>query len=175
MDNYGLVTQFEVAGSTQYVPIPPEITGDGSFSFEEQAGGMWFDPPALDGFTYKGGLRADLTMTLFSGIEIPLGFAGDFTLLDAKQKSLGTFSGGSKYTFLSPVSEFSIVGISPSPDYSDPSTFPLRVDFDQPTGVFSMAQFDPLPPPPPGTAPEPSALLLSAGGLFALITVSRRR
>ncbi|MCX6594230.1 MAG: PEP-CTERM sorting domain-containing protein [Acidobacteria bacterium] len=175
MENYGLVTQFEVAGSTQYVPILPDISGDGSFSFEEQAGGMWFDPPALDGFTFKGGVRADLTMTLFSGIEFPLGFVGDFTLLDAQQKSLGTFSGGSKYTFSSPVSEFSIVGINPAPDYSDPSAFPLWIEFDQPTGVFSMAQFDPLPPPPTGAVPEPSALWLSAGGLFALLTVARRR
>ncbi|MCX6594876.1 MAG: PEP-CTERM sorting domain-containing protein [Acidobacteria bacterium] len=178
VENFGLVTQFEVAGSTQYVPILPEITGDGSFYFEEQPGGMWFDPPTLEGFTYTGGLRADLTMTLFSEIEFPLGFAADFTLLDAKQKSLGTFSGGSKYTFANPVSEFSIVGITPVPDYSDPSAFPLWIAFDQPTGVFSMAQFVPFPPPPPlppGAVPEPSALLLSAGGLLALAAVSRRR
>jgi hypothetical protein len=175
MENYGLVTQFEVAGSTQYVPILPEIMGDGSFSFEEQPGGLWFDPPAVEGFTFTGNVRADLTMTLFSEIEFPLGFAADFTLLDANHKSLGQFAGGSKYLFSSPVSEFSVVGITPTPDYSDPTAFPLWINFDQPTGTFMMKQYVEPPPVDPGVVPEPSAWVLSAGGLLSLVAISRRR
>ena len=173
-ENYGLVTQFEEAGTTQYVPILPGIQGDGSFSFEEQQGGLWFDPPADEGFTFKGGLRADGTLTLFSEIEFPVGFAGDFTLLDSKQKSLGQFAGGSKYKFASPVSEFSVVGIDPAPDYSDPSAFPLWINFDQGRGAFTMKQFEPFPVGPTSGVPEPSAMLLSAAGLLGLAMVRKR-
>jgi hypothetical protein len=177
LTDFGLVTQFEDAGQSQDVPILPNILNSGSFQFSDQPSGSWFDPATAFGFHYVGLPNSDSSPTLFSSIVFPTGFLSPFSLLDASNLLLGTFSGGDSYTFSSPVSEFSIIDINPLVDPTNPSGFPLLIVFGGPTGSFQMDPLLQAPTPPPGTdVPEPASVQLFAlGTLLAGCWVVRRR
>jgi hypothetical protein len=164
----GLVTQFETAGESQSTPLLPDIDSNGSFVFTDQPSGSWFDPATAFGFHYLG-----TGGTLFTSITFPTGFASSFNLLDGSNGLLGTFNGGDSFSFGLGVGEFSITGIAPPVDPTDPSAFPLLINFQNPTGSFQM---DALFPPPPATGtPEPGTMGLWAAGAITLGLIRKSR
>jgi hypothetical protein len=161
LTDFGLVTQFEDAGQSQDVPILPNILNSGSYQFTDQPSGSWFDPATAFGFHYIGLPNSDSSPTLFSSIVFPTGFLSAFSLLDASDLLLGTFSGGDSYTFATPVSEFSIIDLNPLVDPTVPTAFPLLINFADPTGTFQMDPLlQPPTPPAPPDVPEPATIQL---------------
>jgi len=133
-------------------PDPPVIVGDGTpvFTFPDVPSGMWFDPPASDGFIYEMTDGALFTNIL----GFPPGFNNDFEVL-VGTTSLGLFGPGDGVDFVSllgsGVSSFRIMGIDPLIDGADPSAFPIQLAFDQPTASFTM-QATAVPEPASGLA-----------------------
>jgi hypothetical protein len=130
------------AGASQNSPLLPSVSGS-KFVFSNVFSGAWVDPPSASGFAYQatGG-------TLFTGIQgFPSGFSQAFTVT-VGGTVVGAYSPGQSVTFSSPVSEFSITGISPLVDSSNPSAFPLAIDFSNPSGnSFTMTSLSSVPEP----------------------------
>jgi hypothetical protein len=125
--------------------------------FFNVATGQFFDPPLAGGYVYS---MDDLS--LFTKVGFPLGLGDDFTITSSE----GTVSGlteGSEHVFSGGVSTFTLTGITPPVDPSNPAAFPLYLEFNTPTASFTMT---------PVLVPEPSALALV---VIASVTIFRRR
>ncbi len=173
LDNIALVTQFETAGQSQFVPYLPTVLNTGSFEFTDLPSGSWFDPATAWGFHYLAGTSGG-SPSLFTTISFPTGFSAPFNLLDASNTLLGAFAGGASYTFSTPVTEFSITGISPLVDPTSPSAFPLQIGFSTATGSFTMDALFPPAPPDVSSVPEPASAFLAIIGLALMPVLAKR-
>jgi hypothetical protein len=102
---------------------------------------------------------------LFTGIAaFPIGFSNSFTVI-AGGIVLGTFGPNQQLIFPNGgVAEFQVTGINPGVDPSDPTAFPLALDFSTPTADFTMTALN--------NAPEPSTLLLLGVGVIGLVAIA---
>ena len=161
-------------GSSQDNPILPFEVEAGVFRFFDVERGVWVDPPLAFGFEY--------TMTsgsLFTEIlDFPIGIdADDLFTVTVGDTVLGEFGTGDSVDFTAllggGVSSFKVTGIDPLVDGSDPTAFPLRLDFNTPTASFEMVALT----APVASTPEPSVLIglgvLVLGGRILLQRRSR--
>lgn len=160
-----------VAGSSQSSPILPDAQlPSGEYVFTDVPSGRWFDPPSTFGYTYEMTTPGSL-FTSISGF--PTGFVDDFTVM-AGSTNLGAYGPGDTLTFPgSGVSSFSITGINPLVDGSDPAAFPLQLTFNTPTASFTMLPLDATA----AATPEPTSMatLLVMGLVMAGRVAKRRR
>jgi len=153
-------------GSSQENPILPNLQDFERFEFIDVPAGQWYDPPAAFGFEYTM-----LSDSLFTQIlDFPSGIDTDnlFTVT-VGDTVLGEFGPGQNVDFVSllgdGVSSFSITGIDPLVDGSDPTVFPIKLDFNTETASFEMRALT-------AATPEPSILIglgtlaLAAGALL---------
>jgi hypothetical protein len=165
------ISQPLIVGATQQTAVIPGAggiaigpNGQPIFTFTNTRSGFWYDPPGTIGFEYLG-----LSGTLFSSIQLPLGFLDPFGIY--LPDGLGGFvflqsaTGGSTVNFGAGVSQFRILNINPSVNSDNPSAFPVLMNFTTQTGSFQMT----------GIVPEPSTILLSAFGLAMLALQLRRK
>ena len=109
----------------------------------------WLDPPTVFGYRYT--MTSSSVFTAIRGF--PTGFSAPFEV-SVDTVSLGTFSPGDSTIFADyaaqlgsllvgdGVVEFTVTGISPLVDPSDPLGFPLGIDFDTPTADLVMTAID---------------------------------
>jgi hypothetical protein len=164
-DGRNVIARADLPGATPANPmLPTSLLPGGGFAFNNVPGGLWYDPPLVDGF--------DFAMTggsLFTGIlDFPPGFADPFAVY-VGGVLLGTFGPGQSVSFGAGVSAFTVAGIRPLVDAANPLAFPIRLAFNTPTASFTMIpRADPAVIPEPGTL---ALLLVGAGGL----ALGRRR
>lgn len=159
-------------GVAQGNPILPDVIADGRFVFRDVPTDRWFDPPMTPGFRYQ--MLSDSRFTQL--LNFPVGIDGDglFTV-SVGDRVLGQFQSNQSIDFVSlfgaGVSEFTITGIDPLVDATDPVAFPVRLAFDTETADFSMEAIAPTS----AAVPEPSSVmgLLVAG--TAAYQARRRR
>lgn len=164
-----VVFSFGNAGSSQIIPIMPIVVVEGVFLFVNVPSGVWFDPPATEGFEFEmrpnqapiglasrvfpGMVGREERTSLFTEISgLPTGIDGDdrFTV-SVDGKVLGEFSSSQTVKFSdyreilgdslvrgAGVAKFTISGINPAVDGSNPRAFPVKLDFNTPTASFEM-------------------------------------
>ena len=154
-----------IPGSSQENPILPErfeLIGGHQFVFNNVPRGFWYDPPAAFGFEYTM-----LSDSLFTQIlDFPVGIdTDDLFTVTVGDNVLGEFGPGQSVDFVSllggGVSSFTVTGIDPLVDGSDPTAFPIRLDFNTETASFEMRALT-------ASTPEPSVLI--GLGTLALTT-----
>ena len=153
-----------IEGSSQENPILPDsITQIGAFIFNNVFSGAWVDPPTAYGFEYSMISPGSLFTQI---LDFPIGLDADnlFTV-SVGETNLGAFAPGSSVDFVSllgaGVPQFTITGIDPLVDPSNPTAFPLQLAFNTPTASFQMQA---LQSPTSTSVPEPSSIF----GIFAL-------
>jgi PEP-CTERM motif len=140
--------------------LPSSVGGPGQFVFSNVVSGAWYDPPSAGSFDYQ----MTAPGSLFTGITLPTGFSGPFTI-SSGGSVLGTANPGQAFSFGAGVPEFLISGINPLVDPTNTSAFPLLTFFNTPTATFTMS-----------AVPEPSTLtLLVATAGFAAVGANVRR
>ncbi|MBX9792392.1 MAG: PEP-CTERM sorting domain-containing protein [Pirellulales bacterium] len=154
----GLVNFWERDGSIEYPFLP---ASELPFTFVDVPSG-WVDPPTAPGFTYTM-----ISASLFTEIsDFPTGFANEFAV-SVNGVSLGTFGPGELVDFRSfpggGVTSFTVAGIQPLVDPSDPLAFPLKLGYNTPLASFTMVPI-----------PEPSSFMLAGIALVAGIALHRR-
>ena len=137
-------------------PVPDQ---NGAWVFDSAPGsGCWFDPPMADGFFYETDGNSN-----FVSLQLPASVPdndGQYEIVSVHGSII--LPVGSTHTFSSPVLSFTIWGIDPPVDGTDPLAFPTYLVFDQQTVSFTMTP-----------VPEPGALILL--GLGAVALIRRRR
>lgn len=125
-------------GFNQANPILPQPSNPGQFTFIGAPSGRWFDPPPVEGYTFQttdGSMFTDI-------LNFPSGFDSEFSIVVAG-RVLGTFGAGDSVNFKSllgeDVSQFQILGISPTVDSQNPLAFPIQLAFTTPTASFTMS------------------------------------
>ena len=121
-------------GDSQFNPLLPDFTTGSLYHFRNEHPYQWFDPPSAHGFKFE--MVSDSLFT--SIVNFPLGFDNPFTVL-VGDTVLGEFGPGDSVDFTSfdgGVSEFTVTGLDVDP--SDPTVFPIRLDFDTETASFDM-------------------------------------
>jgi hypothetical protein len=113
--------------------------------------------------------------SLFTSIQdLPLGFQDPFIVTSPGCTIPGTYDPGQRVDFAAlcggGVSTFTITGINPSFDPTNPEAFPIQIAFNTRTADFIAEPLGPV------STPEPSSVvLLSFGvGAFGLIARCRR-
>src|SRR5262249_21952620 len=144
----------------QPITCPQTIVAYVCYHFSGPPGG-WYDPATASGYTY-----AMTGQSLFTEIlNFPSGFDQPFDVTSPGCSIPGSFSPGDSVDFVSlcghGVSQFSVTGIDPTFDPSNPTAFPIQLLFDTPTADFVAA---PLGPAGPVPAPEPTTLALLGVG-----------
>jgi len=153
----------DVLGQSALFPVLPTSGQNGEWTFDNvrgAPGGIWIDPPLAEGFIYtiSGG-------SLFTGVrDFPTGFNSQFEIL-VDGESLGLFSPGEEIDFGDGVSTFTLLGIDAPVDASDPTAFPLKVDFNTEFATISMS---------PVLIPVPAAIWLFASAIGLLGWLKRR-
>jgi hypothetical protein len=129
---------------------------------------LWFDPPTASGYTYQmtdGSLFTEI-------VDLPTGFLKPFDVTAPGCSIPGTFEGGQSVNFVAlcgkGVSEFTITGIDPMFDPTDPGAFPIQLAFDTPIADFDA---EPLG----STVPEPSTWAMMLLGLAGFGVAAYRR
>ena len=155
-------------GTCQDNPILPNRIGPRVFDFDNVPRGQWYDPPAAFGFEYT--MTSDSLFTQI--LNFPIGIdADDLFTVTAGDTVLGEFGAGQSVDFVSllgsGVSSFTITGIDPLVDGSDPTAFPLQLDFNTPTASFEMRAL--------ASTPEPSTFLGLSTIALAGGTLLRRK
>jgi len=142
-----------ILGTCQDNPILPNLQDFERFEFIDVPTGQWYDPPAAFGFEYTM-----LSDSLFTQIlDFPVGIdTDDLFTVTVGNTVLGEFGAGQSVDFVSllgnGVSSFTITGIDPLVDGSDPTAFPIRLDFNTETASFEMRALT-------ASTPEPSVLI----------------
>ncbi|MCL1474999.1 PEP-CTERM sorting domain-containing protein [Argonema antarcticum] len=160
--------------------IMPDLSEPNMWGFRNVPRGGNFDPPTAYGFRYK--MVSD---SLFTEImEFPTGFAKPFGVL-VKDVFLGEFQRGDRVPFSNykallgnlltdgmGVEEFSVVGLNVDP--TNPTAFPLRLDFNTDIASFNMYA---ILNEEPQSVPEPSSLfgILTFGTFGAGLLLKRQR
>jgi hypothetical protein len=120
------------------IPRPPGSAPDGCHRFPEVPSDLWYDPIPADGFEFTG--EDDTKFCAINGF--PSGFRAPFSV-EVDGEVVGTFSPGQRCNFLdllgAPVEKFRVTGISRPVDAEDPQAFPIRIEFEEPIGSFTMA------------------------------------
>lgn len=158
-------------GSSQNNPILPDITDKNRFIFRDVPSGRWYDPPTTYGFRFL--MTSD---SLFTGIlDFPTGIDRDnlFTLSVGNQL-IGEFSPNKSVDFVAlfgqGVSEFTITGIDPLVDATNPTALPIKLAFNTETANFEMLA---LEHPQSNSIPESSSdfalLIFASFGLTFLV------
>lgn len=146
---------FTGPGDQEELPLMPTGTTGPPWVFDGVTGdGAWFDPVPAAAYVYATDGRSS-----FLELQLPamLGDAdGYYTVRDPVNGDARVPEGG-RYLFASPVSRFSIGGIDPAVDGSDPGAFPTYLRFDQQVVSFAMA---PLPEPLSGMLASLAAVVL---------------
>lgn len=157
------------AGESQENPFLPDIIEDNGSGwwFDRVPSGQWFDPPTTFGFGYE--MKSDSLFTAILGF--PTGFDSPFTV-SVGNEVLGQFSPGQTVSFLDTlgwgVSHFTITGISPTVDLSDPMAFPLQLKFSTQEASFRMYGIDrPDSTSVPESTPILGLLLFCAIAIFS--------
>jgi PEP-CTERM motif len=150
---------FDTGGASQNLPLLPAIAGSGHFVFSNVPGGLWFDPPSASGFHFV----MDTVGSVFTEIlNFPTGFGSPF-IVSSDGVVLGSFLPGNSFVFPGGgVSEFSVSGINPSADSTNPNGFPIQLEFNTPFASFEMDAISSVP------APETLLLLAAGAAIFAL-------
>jgi hypothetical protein len=144
--NFGViqigVTAIHVFGSS-FTPVMPNGTGTSSngnviwYFSTTCIAGCWFDPPMADGYVYE----TDGASRFTSIDDFPTGFGQPFEVV-IDSGSLGTFGPGDSVDFSGEpgggVLSFTILGITPDVDASDPEAFPLQLSLDVAPATFTM-------------------------------------
>ncbi len=156
-------------GQCQTNPLMPDVvqgpteTQGPIYQFINQRGRRWFDPPSTTGFNFE--MTGD---SLFTEIlNLPGGFGNPFTV-SIGDIVVGEFTGGDSIDFVSllgtGVKQFSVSGINVDP--TDPTVFPIKLDFDTELASFNMQAIGYTPESE--KVPEPGTILglLSVGGFF---------
>ncbi len=160
-----------IPGSSQNNPILPNITDKNRFIFRDVPNGLWYDPPTTYGFRFL-----TTSDSLFTGIlDFPTGIDRDnlFTLSVGNQ-IIGEFSPSKSVDFLTlfgqGVSEFTITGIDPLLDATNPTAFPIKLAFNTERANFEMLA---LEHPQSNSIPESSLdfalLMFGSFGLTFLV------
>ncbi len=166
-------------GLSQATPILPTIVEPNQFVFRGVPTGRWFDPPTTYGFEYQM-----LSDSLFTKIlDFPVGIDADNRFaISVQNLFLGEFGPGQPVDFVTllgkGVSGFTLTGIDPLVDASNPMAFPLKLAFNTETADFQMRAIDKPSPISGGGAavPEPSSIIgiLVAGALGAATRAKRK-
>lgn len=141
-----LTYNYTPIGLTQSDPILPSSSAMNAFSFSGVPSGRWFDPIGADGFLYEMTSPGD---TFTSILDFPMGFDAPF-FVRAGAQFLGTFEPGESVVFpTGGVRSFTVYGLAPDVDSSNPRAFPLQLAFNRDGVGFRMTP-----------VPEPSILAL---------------
>jgi hypothetical protein len=170
--NFNLVSLQLGSGDAPTTPVFPTAPCSrvDCFTFHGARTGLWFDPPTASGYTYQmtdGSLFTEIA-------DLPTGFLNPFDVTTPGCSIPGTFSGGQSVDFVAlcgkGVSEFTISGINPMFDPTDPGAFPIQLDFNTPTADF-------IAEPLGSAVAEPSTwamLLLGFGGLGFIVRFQKK-
>jgi hypothetical protein len=141
--------------------VVPLNIGGGTYDFTGIRSDVWVDPPTTYGYLYD--LTSGGTITEIAGL--PSGYS-NLIVEDGSGNPIGTIADSSAISPLNPFyvgsSEFQIVGITPLVDGTNPSAFPVLLEFSNATG--NNLTVTPLSP----SAPEPTSLFLFGFGIAGL-------
>lgn len=145
-------------GSSQTNPSTPIGTCGqaGCFIFVGSPAGGWVDPALADGYTFttQGG-------TFTSINDFPTGFSQPF-VVSVGGVELGSFDPGQSVDFPDGgVTQFTISGIDPAVDGTDPTSFPIDLSLSTLGESFTMQAITSSVT----SVPEPSTLALTLTGL----------
>jgi hypothetical protein len=152
-------------GTIPELPVLPFVPAPGVFTFDAPTPQRWFDPPSVDGFTYR----------LESGTFIAVGtppesFGFDSVMLYIDGVAVGELDPGEVFDFLlagyTGITTFDLRGISPLVDPTNPVAFPTYLDFTAGATGLSMTAI--------AAVPEPEQWALMMFGLLFIVAVSRR-
>lgn len=146
-------------GSREHPYLPYPVNGASEFPSLPPG---YYDPAAASGFNYQLADGARFTRAF----DFPTGFNGPFTVLVDGQV-VGQYAAGDTVDFSSfpggGVTSFTVKGINPTVDSSDPLAFPLGLDFDRATAIVTMV-----------AVPEPSTWALAAFGALSMVVIRLR-
>ena len=126
---------------------------------------VYVDPKMAYGYTYT--MKSGSLFTEITGL--PVGFAGPFDIV-GDGHDYGTYGPGQTLVFNNGgVTSFTIQGIDPLVDGTNPNAFPFAVDFSTPTASFTVTPRD------AAAVPEAPPTALMGLGLLPLCLVVRRR
>lgn len=152
-------------GTIPELPVLPFVPAPGVFTFDAPTPQRWFDPPSVDGFTYR----------LESGTFIAVGtppesFGFDSVMLYIDGVAVSELDPGEIFDFLlagyTGITTFDLRGISPLVDPTNPVAFPTYLDFTAGATGLSMTAI--------AAVPEPEQWALMMFGLLFIVAVSRR-
>lgn len=152
-------------GTIPELPVLPFMPAPGVFTFDAPTPQRWFDPPSVDGFTYRleGG-------TFIAVGTPPESFGFDSVTLYIDGVAVSELDAGDIFDFLlagyTDITTFDLRGISPLVDPTNPVAFPTYLDFTAGATGLSMTAI--------AAVPEPEQWAMMMFGLLFILAVSRR-